>query len=1067
MPLFIIVLLILTSEIAFSAVITVDSTSTIKLLEKNPLGVSINNLTDSSTRAPIANQQNLEQGLVDLGAHWQRFPEGEQADIYLWGGNEQAQTANTPQWAITGLSAWPANDLEFSNSDFTPKNIMSFDDFMSKCLATGGEPIIVVAYDSAYKVLAGSTKKTLAELKTSAVNWVKYANTTRNWNVTYWEIGNETDIVPEAYGGADPGSAQQAADIIAFSTAMKAVDPSIKIGVNTINPNRLTALLNSNGFAAAIDFISIHNYPVYAWDAGYAYYQNNTPDLAEKIQQASNAIQGSTISVLDKERLNIFVTETNIVDWADSWKNINDLGHAIVNFEMLGQLLQKPRVKNIQQWVTRWIHDETASIENIIQNGNFENGNTNWSGQLNSGVAYTGQQSAQVMANAAIWQDITSKIQAGATYSFNGWIKAASTSPWSGMGVSFKKNGVQVGSVAIQCTSTNWKEYTSTITAPASFDYAELWVYAGSTLQCDNLRMVKGTFQQAYGSLSALNVTTPIGKANSLWGKYLVGNLVQSVSDNSNIRVFASSDTKKTTIFLINKGSTAELTQVNITSAGPITSAVLHCLSGTGPEDLNPQIVTSQMTVSNNSLSMSLPAYSVSAVEVFENPLTNFRRINGLNADGSEDTVTGQDGIPHLLKYAFNMLGSTGQVPITTPNSYKTNTANNITSGLPNLGVTNNRLEIFYPKLMNPSSGLTYITEFSTDLTNWSSQGVESRLYADNHIEQVKVTSNISGNSFARVKIVIDSTGQTLQTEPLGITSTSITAGTIGTRGLSFISAGLFEEVTIQGQVRGSITAIGANYLTNSNANWRPSDFSTPHLIRITSGNAKGHTFLISNSSTATTAYLDPEDISKGGPSMRGVVIGDLYEIIPCDTLIGLFGTPGTTGIIGATSPANADQIQIFVSGAWRNYYFNTGLGYWCRVGPNTVSNNLAIRPDSAVIYQRVGPAFQLQLAGWVPRMERRVQIANSGITPLSSFWPIVTTLSATEINMLPNWKTNNLDNVQLFSSAWRSYFFNNTWRRVGPNTQSNTISITPNTGILINRTNNSGFSSLVQPLPY
>jgi hypothetical protein len=54
---------------------------------------------------------------------------------------------------------------------------------------------------------------------------VTYFNKTSNVKVTYWSIGNEPDL------NASPGAAAVGAYIKSFSTAMKAVDPSIKIYV--------------------------------------------------------------------------------------------------------------------------------------------------------------------------------------------------------------------------------------------------------------------------------------------------------------------------------------------------------------------------------------------------------------------------------------------------------------------------------------------------------------------------------------------------------------------------------------------------------------------------------------------------------------------------------------------------------------------------------------------------------------------------------------------------------------------------------------------------------------------
>src|SRR5436190_34800 len=74
---------------------------------------------------------------------------------------------------------------------------------------------------------------------------------------------------------------------------------------------------------------------------------------------------------------------------------------------------------------------------------------------------------------------------------------------------------------------------------------------------------------------------------------------------------------------------------------------------------------------------------------------------------------------------------------------------------------------------------------------------------------------------------------------------------------------------------------------------------------------------------------------------------GDTYQIIPADTLSTLIGTPGTTGILANANPLNADNLQVLVGTSWRQYYHD-GTN-WRRIGPNTISNDVVIRPDAAV----------------------------------------------------------------------------------------------------------------------
>ena len=66
-----------------------------------------------------------------------------------------------------------------------------------------------------------------------AADWVRYANKTQHYGVKYWEIGNENygnghyGSAWEADDHTDKSPSEYAANVIAYSRAMKAVDPDI------------------------------------------------------------------------------------------------------------------------------------------------------------------------------------------------------------------------------------------------------------------------------------------------------------------------------------------------------------------------------------------------------------------------------------------------------------------------------------------------------------------------------------------------------------------------------------------------------------------------------------------------------------------------------------------------------------------------------------------------------------------------------------------------------------------------------------------------------------------------
>ena len=131
-----------------------------------------------------------------------RYPGGSYGDIYDW----QTNTA-------TGGYAAPNTD---------------FDHYMTMVKAASAQPIVIANYGS------GTAQE--------AADWVKYANVTKGYGVKYWEIGNEV------YGNGHYGSGWEtdnhsdksprayAKNFVQYAKAMKAVDPSIKIGVVLTTP---------------------------------------------------------------------------------------------------------------------------------------------------------------------------------------------------------------------------------------------------------------------------------------------------------------------------------------------------------------------------------------------------------------------------------------------------------------------------------------------------------------------------------------------------------------------------------------------------------------------------------------------------------------------------------------------------------------------------------------------------------------------------------------------------------------------------------------------------------------
>ncbi|MFF5215909.1 cellulose binding domain-containing protein [Micromonospora sp. NPDC000442] len=173
------------------------------------------------------------------GVQMMRYPGGSYADIYHW----RDHTA-------PGGYVAPGTD---------------FDTFMAGVRRAGAQPMIIANYGT------GTPEE--------AAEWVRYANVTKGYDARYWTIGNEN------YGNGHYGSAWEADHhpdksatyyanlVVAYADAMKAVDPSIKVGaVLTMPanwPDGLTAgedpgPWNQTVLSIAgqkIDFVDLHWYP--------------------------------------------------------------------------------------------------------------------------------------------------------------------------------------------------------------------------------------------------------------------------------------------------------------------------------------------------------------------------------------------------------------------------------------------------------------------------------------------------------------------------------------------------------------------------------------------------------------------------------------------------------------------------------------------------------------------------------------------------------------------------------------------------------------------------------------
>jgi hypothetical protein len=223
--------------------------------------------------------------LRSAGVQMLRYPGGSYADIYHW----RDHTA-------PGGYVAPGTD---------------FDTFMAAARRVGAQPMIIANYGT------GTPQE--------AADWVRYANVTKDYHVTYWTVGNENygnghyGSAWEADEHADKSPAEYASNVVAYAEAMKAVDPAIKVGaVLTMPGNWPDGLVGAGDqgtwnevvlarAGAAIDFVDVHWYPGGGTAAEALSKPEHIPDAVHLLRQQIDTYAGARA-----DRIGISMTETNV-----------------------------------------------------------------------------------------------------------------------------------------------------------------------------------------------------------------------------------------------------------------------------------------------------------------------------------------------------------------------------------------------------------------------------------------------------------------------------------------------------------------------------------------------------------------------------------------------------------------------------------------------------------------------------------------------------------------------------------------------------------------------------------
>jgi hypothetical protein len=283
--------------------VNVDATHSVAVVPSTAIGLNASTYDSYVTDSVVP-------GLVrDAGVRLMRFPGGTQSDEYDWKTN---------------------TDVKSGAAEAT-----NFDQFMALVKRIHGQAMITVNYGTG-NTAGKAYSETGAQL---AADWVKYANVTHHEHIKYWEIGNEiygngtygADWEPDencATGTTQPdncGPAVYAKNVAAYAKAMKAVDPSIKIGVVLTTPGSWPDAQTAPGspqpwnqtvlsaLGRSVDFADVHWYPQNPsnvtppgpTDAGLLADTDQIPGIASTLRSEFTSYLGRQVPVT--------LTETNSV----------------------------------------------------------------------------------------------------------------------------------------------------------------------------------------------------------------------------------------------------------------------------------------------------------------------------------------------------------------------------------------------------------------------------------------------------------------------------------------------------------------------------------------------------------------------------------------------------------------------------------------------------------------------------------------------------------------------------------------------------------------------------------
>jgi fibronectin type 3 domain-containing protein len=436
---------------------------------------------------------------------------------------------------------------------------------------------------------------------------------------------------------------------------------------------------------------------------------------------------------------------------------------------------------------------------------------------------------------------------------------------------------------------------------------------------------------------------------------------------------------------------------------------------------------------------------------------------NGLATSTAESAMPDNDGVSLLMKYA------TGLIPGTPSAAGPAAIASTGTTG-------GNFLKLEFSRL-NPAP-VNYLVESSPDLVNWTSlvtlaagasswTGSATVTESGTNPVQVTVTDSVvlpTGTTtgtvtprFLRLRTTTSTDTLEPSTVPMGDVPVTLAAGATGATSLPL-------DNTPVG--RNSVQVVAASALTVVNAgSWTSS--TAPYALRLLSGKGSGCTFAITgqtgNALTLATQGVDLTQL---------VAAGDLYEILPLDTLGTLYGASSPL-VQSGNSAAAADNVLLWNGTTWLTYFFSNSSNSWKQSGSLLNQNNTPLPPGAGLLFTRRGAtALNYPLIGRVPEVAQSQFTMPGGTTFVGAAYPIASTLGTTGFATASGWRSGNSaasadDVLDWNGTTWLTFFFNGTnWKQSGSLLNQNSYSLAPAQPLMIQRQSSPATLNAFVPQP-